>query len=92
MIKSELTYKAKSQICLGFALLLIVLNCINSFILIAPYEDIKDKTLPFIGAILGSYVHYRMKEKNNDFPTKREKILLLTTLFILALIYFQLVG
>ena len=92
MIKSELTYKAKSQSCLGFALLLIVLNCISSFILIAPYEAIKDNTLPFIGAFLGSYVYYRKKEKSNDFPTKKDKILLLTILFILALIYFQLVG
>lgn len=92
MIKNKLTNKTKSQICLGLALLLIFLNCINSFILIAPYEDIKDKTLPFIGAFLGSYVHYRKKEKNNDFQTKKDKILLLTTLFILALIYFKLVG
>ena len=92
MIKNKLTNKAKSQICLGFAFLLIVLNCISSFILIAPYEDIKDNTLPFIGAFLGSYVHYRKKEKNNDFPTKKDKIILLTTLFILALVYFQLVG
>ena len=73
MIKSELTYKAKSQICLGFALLLIVLNCINSFILIARYEDIRDKTLPFIGAFSGSYVHYRMKEKIMTFLLKGKK-------------------
>ena len=92
MIKNKLTNKAKGQICLGLALLLIVLNCISTFILIAPYEAIKDKTLPFIGAFLGSYVHYRKKEKNNDFPTKKDKIFLLTTLFILALVYFQLVG
>ena len=92
MIKNKLTNKAKSQICLGLALLLIVLNCISSFILIASYEAIKDNTLPFIGAFLGSYVHYRKKEKNKDFPTKKDKILLLITLFILALIYFQLVG
>ena len=74
MIKNKLTNKAKSQICLGLALLLIVLNCISSFILIAPYEAIKDKTLPFIGALIGSYVHYRNKEKNNDFPTKKKRI------------------
>ena len=88
MIKKELTNKVKSQICLGFALLLIVLNFISSFILIAPYEAIKDNTLPFIGAFLGSYVHYRKKEKSEDFPTRKDKILLFTTLFILALIYF----
>ena len=92
MIKNKLTNKTKSQICLGLALLLIFLNCISSFILTAPYEAIKDNTLPFIGAFLGSYVHYRKKEKNNDFQTKKDKILLLTTLFILALIYFKLVG
>ena len=92
MIKNKLTNKAKGQICLGLALLLIVLNCISTFILITPYEAIKDNTLPFIGAFLGSYVHYRKKEKNNDFPTKKDKIFLLTTLFILALVYFQLVG
>ena len=92
MIKKKFTNKAKSQICLGLALLLIVLNCIRSFILIAPYEAIKDNTLPFIGAFIGVYVHYRKKEKNNNFPPKKDKILLLTTLFILALIYFQLVG
>ena len=92
MIKNKLTNKTKSQICLGLALLLIFLSCISSFILIAPYEAIKDNTLPFIGAFLGSYVHYRKKEKNNDFQTKKDKILLLTTLFILALIYFKLVG
>ena len=86
MIK-RVTNKAKSQICLGLALLLIVLNCISSFILIAPYEAIKDNTLPFIGAFLGSYVHYRKKEKNNDFPTKKDKIFLPTTFFILALIF-----
>ena len=87
MIKNKVTYKAKSQICLGLALLLIVLHCISSFILIAPYEAIKDSTLPFIGAFLGSYFHYRKKEKNNDFPTKKDRILLLTLFFILALIY-----
>ena len=92
MIKNKLTNKTKSQICLGLASPLIVLNSISSFILIAPCEAIKDNTLPFIGAFLGSYVHYRKKEKNNDFQTKKDKILLLTTLFILALIYFKLVG
>ena len=92
MIKEKLTNKVKSQICLGFALLLIVLNFISSFILIAPYEAIKDNTLPFIGAFLGSYVHYRKKENSDDFPTKKDKILFFTTLFILALIYFQLAG
>ena len=92
MIKKELTNKVKSQICLGFALLLIVLNFISSFILIAPYEAIKDNTLPFIGAFFGSYIHYRNKDKSDDYPTKKDKILLFTTLFILALIYFQLVG
>ena len=92
MIKNKLTNQTKSQMCLGLALLLIVLNCISSFILIAPYEAIKDNTLPFIGAFLGSYVHYRKKEKNNDFPTKKDKIFLLNILFILALVYFQLVG
>ena len=92
MIKNKLTNKAKSQVWLGLAVLLIVLNCISSFILIAPYEAIKDNTLPFIGAFIGSYVHYRKKETNNAFPTKKDKILLLTILFILALIYFKLVG
>ena len=92
MIKKKLTNKAKSQICLGLALLLIVLNCISSFILITPYESIKVNTLPFTGAFLGGYVHYRKKENSDDFPTKKDKILFFTTLFILALIYFQLVG
>ena len=92
MIKKKLTNKAKSQICLGLALILIALNCISSFILITPYEDIKDNTLPFIGAFLGSYVHYRKKENNDDFSSKKDKILVFTTLIILALIYFQLVG
>ena len=73
MIKNKLTNKAKGQICLGLALLLIVLNCISTFILIAPYEAIKDKTLPFIGAFLGSYVHYRKKEKIMIFRLKRIK-------------------
>ena len=92
MIKKKLTNKVKSQICLGLALLLIVLNCISSFILITPYEAIKDHTLPFIGAFLGSYAHYRNKGESDNFPTQKDKILLFTTIFILALIYFQLVG
>lgn len=92
MIKKKLTNKAKSQICLGLALFLIVLNCISSFILIASYEAIKDNTPPFIGAFLGSYVHYRKKEKSDNFPTKKDKILFFTALFIIAMIYFQLVG
>ena len=75
MIKNKLTNKAKSQICLGLALLLIVLSCICSFILTAPYEAIKNNTLPFIGAFLGSYVHYRKKENSDDFPIKKDKIL-----------------
>ena len=92
MIKNKLTNKAKSQICLGLALFLIVLNCISSFILIAPYEAIKDNTLPFIGAFLGSYVHYRKKEKNNNFQTKKDKILPLTTFFYFSSDLFSVGG
>ena len=49
-VKIGLTNKAKSQICLGLALLLVGLNFISSFILIAPYEIVKDNSFLFIGA------------------------------------------
>jgi len=91
MIEKELSSRFKSQICLGLALLLIVLNFISSFILIDPYEAIKDNSLPFIGAFLGSYAYYRKKDKNKDFTTK-ERLIGLFIVFILSVLYFQLVG
>ena len=91
MIKKGLSNRFKSQICLGLALLLISLNFISSFILIAPYEIVKDNSLPFIGAFLGSYAHYRKKDKNEDFTTK-ERLIGVCIVFILSILYFQLVG
>ena len=91
MIKKELSSRFKSQICLGLALLLIVLNFISSFILIDPYEAIKDNSLPFIAAFLGSYAYYRKKDKNKDFTTK-ERLIGLFIVFILSVLYFHLVG
>ena len=91
MIKKELSNRFKSQICLGLALLVISLNFISSFILIASYEIVKDNSLPFIGAFLGSYAHYRKKDKNEDFTTK-ERLIGVCIVFILSILYFQLVG
>ena len=67
------------------------LNLISSFILIAPYEIVKDNSLPFIGAFLGSYAHYRKKDKNEDFTTK-ERLIGVFIVFILRILYFQLLG
>ena len=91
MIRKELSNRFKSQICLGLALLLISLNFISSFILIAPYEIIKDNSLPFIGAFLGGYAHYRKKDKNEDFTTK-ERLIGFCIVLILSSLYFYLVG
>lgn len=91
MIKKELSHRIKGQICLGLALLLISLNFISSFILIAPYEIIKDNSLPFIGAFFGSYAHYRKKDKKEDFTTK-ERLIGVCIVFILSILYFNLVG
>ena len=91
MIKKELSNRFKSQICLGLALLLINLNFISPFILIAPYEIVKDNSLPFIGAFLGSYAHYRKKDKNENFTTK-ERLISVCIVLILSFLYFQLVG
>ena len=90
-VKIGLTNKAKSQICLGLALLLVGLNFISSFILIAPYEIVKDNSFLFIGDFLGSYAHYRKKEKNEVFTTK-ERLIGVFIVFILNVLYFQLVG
>ena len=88
MIKKELSNRFKSQICLYLALLLISLNFISSFILIATYEIFKDNSLPFIGALLGSYAHYRKKDKNEDFTTK-ERLIGVCIVFILSIVYFS---
>ena len=58
------------------------------FILIAPYEIVKDNSLPFIGAFLGSYAHYRKKDKNEDFTTK-ERLIGVCIVFILSIVYFS---
>ena len=71
-VKIGLTNKAKSQICLGLALLLVGLNFISSFILIAPYEIVKDNSFLFIGAFLGSYAHYRKKRKTRFSLPKKD--------------------
>ena len=88
MIKKELSNRFKSQICLGLALLLISLNFISSFILIAPYEIVKDNSLPFIGAFLGSYSYYRKKDKNEDFTIK-ERLIGVFIVFILSIFIFS---
>ena len=90
MFKKELSNRFKSQICLGLALFLMVLYFISSFILIEPYEATKDNSLPFIGAFLGSYAHYRKKDKNEDFTTK-ERLIGVFIVFMLSILYFQLV-
>ena len=86
MIKKELSNRFKSQICLGLALLLISLNFISSFILVAPYKIVKNNSLPFIGAFLGSYAHYRRKDKNKDFTTK-ERLIGVCIVFILSILF-----